>query len=121
VLGYLPGGMTLDQVGALTAQTLNRKVTVLRGLTLEQFRAELRHVNDPARRYLINFSRRPLFDTGGGHHSPVAAYLEDEDLVLVLDVNKAYGPWLVSSERLYQAMNTQDPSSHKTRGMLLVQ
>jgi hypothetical protein len=81
----------------------------------------LSHVNDPARRYVINFSRAPLFGTGGGHHSPIAAYLSQEDLVLVLDVNKKYGPWLVKSDRLYEAMNTVDETAQKKRGLLLIE
>ena len=45
----------------------------------------------------------------------------DEDLVLVLDVNKKYGPWLVKSERLYEAMNTVDTGTQKKRGLLLIE
>ena len=121
VMGYLPEGLTLDQLADIARQKLHRKVTVLRDLDLTAFRAQLRHVNDPARRYVINFSRGPLFATGGGHHSPIAAYLSDEDLVLVLDVNKKYGPWLVKSDRLYEAMNTVDTTSQKKRGLLLIE
>jgi hypothetical protein len=62
-----------------------------------------------------------LFGKGVGHHSPIAAYLEPEDLVLVLDVNEAFGPWLVSTERLFAAMDTIDPSSGKKRGLLLLE
>jgi Phytochelatin synthase len=81
----------------------------------------MRHANDLARRYVINFSRGPLFGTGGGHHSPVAGYLMNEDLVLVLDVNEKYGPWLVKSERLFEAMNTVDTGTQKKRGLLLIE
>jgi hypothetical protein len=81
----------------------------------------MNHVNDPARRYVINFSRGPLFGTGGGHHSPIAAYLVDQDLVLVLDVNRKYGPWLVKSARLFEAMNTVDSGTGKKRGLLLIE
>jgi Phytochelatin synthase len=120
VLGYLPEGLTLDQLADIARQKLQRKVTVLRDLDLPAFREQLTHVNDPARRYIINFSRGPLFGTGGGHHSPIAGYLSQEDLVLILDVNKKYGPWLVKPERLYEAMNTLDSTAQKKRGLLLI-
>jgi hypothetical protein len=121
VMGYLPEGLTLDQLAEISRQKLQGKVTVLRNLDLAAFREQLTHVNDPARRYVINFSRGPLFGTGGGHHSPLAGYLNQEDLVLVLDVNKKYGPWLVKSDRLYQAMNTVDATAQKKRGLLLIE
>jgi Phytochelatin synthase len=121
VLGYLPEGLTLDQLAVLARQKLQKKVTVLRDLDLAAFREQLSHVNDPTRRYVINFSRGPLFGTGGGHHSPIAGYLNQEDLVLILDVNKKYGPWLVKSERLYEAMNTVDSTALKKRGLLLIE
>jgi len=121
VLGYLPEGLTLDQLADIARQKLRGKITVLRDLDLSAFREQLRHVNDPSRRYVINFSRGPLFGTGGGHHSPIAGYLSQEDLVLVLDVNKKYGPWLVKPERLYEAMNTIDTTAGKKRGLLLIE
>ena len=121
VMGYLPEGLTLDQLAEISRQKLQRKVTVLRDLDLAAFREQLTHVNDPARRYVINFSRGPLFGTGGGHHSPLAGYLNQEDLVLVLDVNQKYGPWLVKSDRLYEAMNTVDATAQKQRGLLLIE
>jgi Phytochelatin synthase len=121
VLGYLPEGLTLDQLAEIARQKLHRQVTVLRDLGLAAFREQLSHANDLSRRYVINFSRGPLFGTGGGHHSPIAGYLTEEDLVLVLDVNQKYGPWLVKSQRLYDAMNTVDATSQKKRGLLLIE
>jgi hypothetical protein len=81
----------------------------------------MRRTNDPSRRVTANFTRGPLFGTGGGHHSPVGGYLEAEDLVFVLDVNRKYGPWLVRSERLYDAVNTVDPGTHLKRGLIVIE
>jgi hypothetical protein len=121
VLGYLPEGVTLDQLAQIAKQKLGGRVTVLRDLDLASFRELLSHANDLSRRYIINFSRGPLFGSGGGHHSPIAGYLAGEDLVLVLDVNRKYGPWLVKAARLFEAMNTVDRTSQKTRGLLLIE
>src|SRR5215203_3559191 len=85
----------------------------------DDFRTLLREANDPARRYIVNFSRDRIFGAGGGHHSPIGGYLEDEDLVFVLDVNRNFQPWLVERARLYEAMNTFDGS--KKRGLLLIE
>jgi Phytochelatin synthase len=121
VMGYLPGGVTLDQLATIAERKVGRKVTVLRDLDLAGFREHLRFANDTSRRYVVNFTRGPLFGMGGGHHSPIAGYLVNEDLVFVLDVNEKYGPWLVKSERLYGAMNTVDPTVQKKRGLLLIE
>jgi Phytochelatin synthase len=117
--GICWGGLSLDELAEVTRHATGRKVTLLRDLTLQQFREELTHVNDPNRRYIVNFQRAPLFSVGGGHHSPVAAYLEAEDLVLVLDVNEKFKPWLVKSERLFKAMDTDDAG--QKRGLLRIE
>jgi hypothetical protein len=114
VAGFCFGGLTLTQLGEATREAApGWKVTELHPETLEKFREELRRKEG---RLIINFHRRPLFGAGGGHHSPIGGYLEKEDLVFVLDVNERFGPWLVSSERLFGAMDTMDGSSK--RGLL---
>jgi hypothetical protein len=117
--GVCWGGLSLDALADVTRHATGRKVTVLRDLSLAQFRDELRRVNDPKLRYIVNFQRAPLFAQGGGHHSPIAAYLEPEDLVLVLDVNENFKPWLVDSDRLFKAIDTADTG--KKRGLLRIE
>jgi len=115
------GGLTLDDLATVVRAKSRRTVTVLTGLSLGEFRMHMHHANDKDRRYLVNFQRGLLFGKGVGHHSPIAGYLEDRDLVFVLDVNPKFGPWLVSSERLYQAVSSPDSSSSKPRGLLLIE
>jgi hypothetical protein len=119
--GMLLGGMTLDEVARVAEQKLHKKVTILRDLDLATFRQLLPRSNDPAVRMSMNFSRGPLFAKGGGHHSPIAGYLADEDLVLVLDVNAKFQPWLVKPERLLEAMHTVDRQTGKSRGLLVIE
>ena len=56
-----------------------------------------------------------------GVDSPIGGYLEDRDLVFVLDVNSKFGPWLVPTERLYRAVNSPDSKTGTPRGLLLIQ
>lgn len=121
ILGILPGGLTLDTLADVARKKLHRRVTVLRDLDLPTFREHLKNTNDLTRRYIVNFSRGPLFGHGGGHHSPIGGYLVDEDLVFVIDVNSKYRPWLVKPERLLEAMNTSDKGAKKKRGMIVIE
>jgi hypothetical protein len=116
--GYLLGGLTLDQEADLLIRSSGRPARVLRDLTLDQFRNEMRSVNDPRKRYVANFHRGPLFGRGHGHFSPLLAYLPDRDLVLVGDVNSEYRPFLVSVDRLWRATDTIDTATGKTRGLV---
>lgn len=120
-LGYCWNGLTLDELAEVVRSKTDRRVTVLRDLPLAEFRAHLARSNDPGRRYVVNFHRGLLFGRGGGHHSPVGGYLADRDLVFVLDVNASFGPWLASTERLFQAVNSNDPDGGRKRGLLLIE
>ena len=117
--GFCIVGLTLDELADVARAHTARKVTVLRDLSAEEFREHLRRSNDPGRRYIVNFTRQKIFGAGSGHHSPIGAYLEDEDLVLVLDVNGEFQPWLVERERLFAAMDTRDGESK--RGLLVIE
>jgi hypothetical protein len=116
--GVCLGGLTLDELAAVARVSARHEVTVLRDLTYPQVREHLRRANDPGRRYVINFHRGPLFGEGHGHFSPLGGFLEDRDLVLVLDVNANYKPFLVDARRLYEAMDTTDSASGRKRGLL---
>lgn len=115
--GLCFGGVTLDELGRIAGP----RATVLRDLTVEQFVHHLRSSNDPRRRYVVNFHRGPLFGQGSGHHSPLGGYLEEEDLVFVLDTRETYQPFLVSPRRLFAAMDTVDSTVGQKRGLLLIE
>lgn len=117
-LGFCAMGLTLDELAAVARANPRHEVTVLRDLSADDFREHLRRSNDPDVRYVVNFSRKPIFGAGGGHHSPIAGYLEQEDLVLVLDVNADFRPWLVERDRLFAAVDTDDGGNK--RGLLRI-
>jgi Phytochelatin synthase len=120
IFGLLPMGITLDQEAALLRTNTRQRVRVLRDLSLGEFRAQLPQANDLSRRYIVNFHRGPLFGIGHGHFSPILGYLADEDLVFVGEVNHDYMPFVVSSARLFDAMNTVDSASGLKRGLLVI-
>jgi hypothetical protein len=112
--------MSLDQLASEAAEVVPAgwRVSTVRPRTVDELRAELRAANDENRRYVTNFARASLFGGGSGHHSPLGGFLEEEDLAFVLDVNSRFGPWLVGTQRLFEAMNTRgDGSTGKTRGL----
>jgi hypothetical protein len=118
-LGFCWMGLTLDELAELARAHTQRSVTVLRGLTPEEFQRHMEASNNPSKRYIVNFSREAIFGAGVGHHSPIGGYLQAEDLVFVLDVNERFKPWLVSREKLYSAVNTFDGA--QKRGLLLIE
>ena len=117
-------GMTLAQLHGWLAQQPELEVERFHAdrLSLQQWRALLRRtLNDPQDRLLVNYLRSPLGQNGGGHISPVAAYDAKSDRVLILDVSRYRYPsvW-VSATDLWQAMGTQDSSSGRSRGLLVI-
>lgn len=120
--GYCLGGLTLDELADLARSSTHRQVTALHDISYQDFREQLRRSNDPRQRLVINFARGVLFGEGYGHHSPIGGFLEDANLVFVLDVNGKFGPFLVDARRLYDAMNTIDSSAAgQKRGLLVIQ
>lgn len=57
----------------------------------------------------------------GGHFSPVAAYDEQSDSVLMLDVAAHRNPWIwINTNDLYHAMNTKNYADTNYRGYLVI-
>ena len=90
--------------------------------SLEDFRSDIRSIlSDTISKHkpilVVSFSRSALNQTGDGHFSPVGAYHEDSDTVLVLDVARfKYAPYWVSVPDLYMSMQEKDCVTKKPRG-----
>jgi hypothetical protein len=107
--GFCLGGLTIEELAGLARTELpDRRIEILRDLSVDELREEMRRSNDRSVRYIANFS-------------PIGGYLADFDLVFVLDVNAEYGPWLVSTERLHDAIDTIDSSTGEKRGLLRIE
>jgi hypothetical protein len=116
-------GMTLDQLGQLIG-SYPVKVEVYHASksSLAEFRssvvANLKQSNNFV---LVNYLRKGIGQERGGHISPIAAYNEQTDRFLILDVSRyKYPPIWVKAADLWRAMATMDSVSGKTRGFVLV-
>lgn len=116
-------GMSLDELASLL-QSHNRKAQVYHASasTLEQFRAVAKaNLKNDFDFTIVNYHRSAIGQTGGGHISPIAAYHQQTDQFLILDVSSyKYPPVWVSATMLWNAMNTGDAISEQTRGYLIV-
>lgn len=70
---------------------------------------------------VVHYNRGTLHQTGTGHFSPIAAYDERSDSVLILDTARfKYGPHWVKLELLHEAMVCIDPDCNLSRGYSLM-
>ena len=119
-----PYGMTLDELGGvLAAHDLDVEVVHAGDTDLDTFRKtaiELLQKEDSF--ILVNYLRKAMGQESGGHISPLAAYDEDTDRFLILDVARyKYPPVWVDAATLFDAMNTTDSDNNdRTRGYVTV-
>lgn len=107
------------------------------GSTVEHFREQVRaacveaeqgdeDVEDRSDDHLhsilvVSYNRRGLGQSGTGHFSPVGAYDAASDSVLILDTARfKYGVHWVSLPLLYEAMQSIDPDSGRSRGYIVL-
>ncbi|AFY87892.1 phytochelatin synthase family protein [Chroococcidiopsis thermalis] len=116
-------GMTLEQLGQLLASYgVEAKVYHSTNTNIEQFRQlVIQNLRQENNFVLANYLRRKIGQERGGHISPLAAYNQQTDRFLILDVSRyKYPPVWVKAADLWQAMDTEDRVSGKTRGFVLV-
>jgi Phytochelatin synthase len=66
---------------------------------------------------IASYDRRVLQQTGSGHFSPIAAYDQESDSVLIMDTARfKYGAHWVHLPLLYDAMQSLDPNTGRSRG-----
>ena len=116
-------GMTLEQLGQLLeTYPVQAEVHHTGSLTLDRFRSLInKNLQQPNDFVLVNYLRSSIGQEKWGHISPIAAYDENSDRFLILDVARyKYPPVWVKTEELWQATRTTDRVSGKTRGFVLV-
>ena len=87
----------------------------------QKFRGKIKEtLNEKKQFMLINYKSDLVGQLGGGHISPIGAYDERSDSVLVLDVAGYQNPWIwIPVKDLYASMHTKD--GDKYRGYLVVE
>ncbi len=118
----LEKGMTLQQLGdALATFPVRVEVSHASNKSKEAFRRDVKEGLSLRHCLIVNYLRTGVGQVGGGHFSPLAAYHEESDSILILDVARyKYPPSWVKTTDLWNAMNTDDSDSGKKRGYLLV-
>ena len=112
-------GMSLDEVRRiLTGYSLKAQQFYGNNLSLSHFKSLLKSNLSRENRYVITlFRRHGLHQAGGGHFSPIAAYDQVSDRVLVYDVASFhYPPTWVKTAELWRAMR----GTGSWRGILTV-
>lgn len=117
-------GVTLDQLTTalnlqgLTADKINVKTST--DTDIAAFRVLLKQLlATPSKYIIVNYNLNVMSALNGGHFSPLAAYDENSDSVLILDTWNAFAPWTwVKVYDIYKSMNTTDGESF--RGYILV-
>ncbi len=117
------GGMTLEQLGQLLeSYPVQVEVYYGKDVTLAEFRRLIvQNLQEDHNFVLVNYLRKTIGQERGGHISPIAAYHKSSDRFLILDVSRyKYPPIWVKATDLWQAINTIDSTSGKTRGFVLI-
>ncbi|KAG1663029.1 hypothetical protein FOA52_005720 [Chlamydomonas sp. UWO 241] len=115
-------GMSLSELSRFIAAhpQVNATHRYASDMTLDDFRSLLLSALSQSRTFaIVNFLRSALNESGGGHHSPVGAYNEAADSVLVMDVARyKYPAWWVAVADLYAA--TLSEQDGEDRGLVFV-
>lgn len=124
VNGQYVVGVTLDQLTqALNSQGLTATgvhTATSTDLDIQAFRDLLKKILvDQSQYMIVNYNLNVMSALNGGHFSPIGAYDQASDSVLILDTWNAFAPWeWVQTYDLYKSMNTLDGSTY--RGYILV-
>jgi len=70
---------------------------------------------------IVSYTRKVIGQTGTGHFSPIGAYDEASDHVLVLDTARfKYGPHWLPLPLMFEALLPLDPDTGKSRGYMVL-
>jgi hypothetical protein len=116
-------GMTIEELSAALT-TFGVKSSYYYGNTMDEqdFRDLLKiSLEDPNTFLIANYHRPTIGQEGGGHFSPIAAYDEASDSVLILDVSRyKYPPIWVKINKFLLSMQVVEKGRGLPRGIISV-
>jgi len=117
-------GLSLEQLGkAIESHNATAKVVYASSSSVDEFRRLLKKVLAEKSEFMVvNYLRKEVGQSSGGHISPVGAYHASSDRVLIMDTSSYKYPFVwVETARLWKAMSVGvDSSSQQTRGFVTV-
>lgn len=118
------GGMSLPQLhGVLQTFPVSCQVIYAGDVSTQQFSSDLQqHLTKEKHQVIVNYHRKTLGQSGGGHISPIAAYNDEAKMVLIADTASYKYPWTwVPVADLWRSMAEHvDGATGRTRGYLIV-
>lgn len=117
------GGMTIDSLARMMqCYGVEARVFHAETSSLDEFRRLVsENLRTKGNFVVVNYDRARVGQSPMGHISPISAYHEASDRLLVLDVASfKYPPTWVATAALWDAMNTIDQESKRTRGYVLI-
>lgn len=123
--GTFGGGIDLDELQKMlrTHGVKSKLVNVdkFSDANLSSFRKLVKEVVNSDKQFLLLNYDHSYKNLMGGHFSPVAAYDEQSDSILMLDVAAHRNPWIwINLSDVYHAMNTKNYAGTSYRGYLVV-
>lgn len=125
--GKFMGGIDMSELAKmLKIHNVSSKITEVKEVTsdgIEKFRNIVKSVVMSKEKFVIaNYNRGYQSMEMGGHYSPIAAYDQESDSILILDVAGHKNPWIwVSVEDFYKSMNSKNYAGTNYRGYMIVQ
>jgi len=123
--GNFGGGIDIDELQKmLRVHGVKSKLTNVEKYNeenLAKFRELVKKVVNSDREFLVLNYDHSYKGLLGGHFSPVVAYDEQSDSVLMLDVAAHRNPWIwINLSDIYHAMNTKNYAQTSYRGYLVI-
>lgn len=124
--GEFMGGIDMEElVKMIQAHKIKANITYVTKDTpdeLDKFRIILKNTLQSPKSFMIgNYNRSYAGIEMGGHYSPIVAYDEQSDSVLIMDIATHKNPWIwVDLEDLYKSMHSKNYAKTNYRGYIII-